>query len=503
VHTATRRGAASTPPIPPAPHTPVCPAVPPGSFDFPGVYEGGSVPLPPGSLLAALPALTELQLSCCQDADVSGLTGLRRLGVRGPNFNGPDVLAVEGLSDLTALEDLCLEGDSVPWARPSDLAPLTALTRLATKRAPPELGSLPATARLRRLELQAFGGGGGFGVPEGAAAAALAALARGAPLLERLHIRVDEHWNWKDDPPLLLYHPGDDELCAPLGPGVAWPSLTHLEVPAWAALLLAGCAFPRLSMLAACIVEAGEDSGVSSNERLRTAVAALAAKAQDHAALLIDDPHNHAPDAAGSVLAAAAAVSGLRHLSWERTNDFHGIAAPPPGDWARLAASLESLHLMGPLAACGYAEPLAALTGLTHLFLAIHPEDEDSSAPAGGACEGDEPPVGPAGSAAARTARALARLPRLAHLRVTYSYESYWGCPAVATELARCPALRLLEFNDRYGALWRHKLGPLYGPGPRVPLPSPLWPPFAEALRAGGFSGEVRPLAPLNFGIEI
>jgi hypothetical protein len=463
------------------------------------------VPLPLGSLPAALPALTHLDLSCCDDVDVaglSGLTGLRRLEIWAQG-------RAEGVSRLTALEDLCLKGDDEPLAQPSDLAPLTALTRLAMWCVPPELGSFPAAARLRRLELQAFGilhrapRGGAGGGANGAAAAALAALARGAPLLERLRIQLSSGGG--DDKWLLQSHPEDIELGPPLGPGVAWPSLTHLQVKPWAALLLAACAFPRLSRLVADVYEVGGDKGIAYNERLRTAVAALAGKARDHAALVIEDERSGAPYG-GGVLAAAGAVPRLRHLSWHRSRHLCA-AAGPPGHWARLASSLESLELTGRLSTFGYAEPLAGLAGLTRLSFAVKVEDAGSAAAAppplpraGGARRRGEPPVGPAGSAAARTARALARLPRLAHLRLT-SFEGEspgvapdWVCPAVAAELARCPALRLLEIDRRDSPMWRHERGSPSGPGPVVPRPSPAWPPFVQALRAGGSGAAVRPV---------
>jgi hypothetical protein len=476
------------------------------------------VPLPFESLPAALPALTNLRVSYCQCADVSGLTGLRRLDAWALDLDPPD-LAVDGLSLLTALEDLSLAGGDGPLAQPSDLAPLTALTRLALWCVPPELASHPVVARLRRLELQAFGvledapGGGDGSGANGAAAAALAALARGAPLLEQLRIHVS-HFGRYNDTYILGDYPCDVELGAPLGPGVAWPSLTHLQVTPWAALLLAECAFPRLSRLVADMNDEGGDQGIASNEPLRTAVATLAAKARDHVALRVDTGTQGPADAAG-VLAAAAAVPGLRHLSWERSWQICAAAsaAPPPGDWAHLAASLESLELVGRLDSFGYGEPVAALTSLTHLFLRVIAEDAAAMAapalpPAGGVGEGGEPPVGLAGSVPARAARALARLPRLAHLRVTYPQgespgdNSNWGCPAVAAELARCPALRLLEIDRRDGALWRHERGPPFSPGPCMPRPSPAWPPFAEALRAGGFRGSVRPVCGVMTGID-
>jgi hypothetical protein len=65
----------------------------------------------------ALPALTHLQLGTIENADVSGLTRLRRLAVTGHYYKKHS--GVEGLSALTALG---------PLAQPSDLAPLTALT---------------------------------------------------------------------------------------------------------------------------------------------------------------------------------------------------------------------------------------------------------------------------------------------------------------------------------------------------------------------------------------
>jgi hypothetical protein len=507
-HAATQGAAGTAVPHTSLPH--------PRSFNPQGDWDV-LLPLMSGSLLAALGSLTHLRASCCLDADVSALTRLRRLEVFAQGLCDQDPAAVEGLSGLTALEDLRLDCDGEPLAQPSDLAPLSALTRLAMTCVPPELASHPVAARLRRLELQAFGvleyapaGGDGSGA-NGAAAAALAALARGAPLLERLRIRVLVRFEFAGRPTLLGDHPGDVELGAPLGPGVAWPSLTHLQVTAWAALLLASCAFPRLSRLAADICEKGGDQGIVSNERLRTAVAALAAKARDHVALRVNNrlSSNQVPDQPGAdVLAAAAAVPGLRHLSWltytSPTSWRGGTAPATPGDWARLAASLESLELVGYVPAFGYAEPLAALTGLTRLFLqvdSIYPPDDTAAAaqpplpPAGGGREPGEPYT--ARAQLARAARALAVLPRLAHLRLTfpkgdggYGCTSDWACPAVAAELARCPALRLLEIDRPDDPLWRHERGP----DPCAPLPSPAWPPFAKALRARGCDAAVRPV---------
>jgi hypothetical protein len=432
----------------------------------------------------------------CHHAGVSGLTSLRRLDVRGPGFGDQGCSTVDGLSELTALEDLRLDGEREPLVQPSDLAPLTALTRLMTWCVPPELGSLPVGARLRRLELQAFGvlkataAAGCDGSGANGAAAALAALARGAPLLERLRIRVHVYDRGQDGPFLLADYPRDGvALGAPLGPGVAWPSLTHLEVTPWAALLLAACAFPRLSRFAASVSQEGGGKGIAADGPLRTAVAALAAKARDHVALLVVNSQFEFPDAAG-MLAAAAAVPGLRHLSWRCSCDFFGDAtAVPPSDWGHLAASLESLQLSGPMSMFGYAEPLAALTGLTHLFLAFTSSDAALGAPA-------------------RAARALARLPRLAHLRLTFSCfpheKSYnLGCPEVAAELALCSSLRLLEID---GDLWRHERDPPGGPRPHMPRPSPMWAPFAQALRAGGCCATVRPAPNVYLpgdGIEI
>ena len=75
----------------------------------------------------------------------------------------------------------------------------------------------------------------------------------------------------------------------------------------------------------------------------------------------------------------------------------------------------------------------------------------------------------------------------------------FWDSPAVAAELARCPALRLLEVERSYSSLWRHERGPARGADSR-PLPSPLWPPFAQALRAGGCLATVRPAPIFNRG---
>jgi hypothetical protein len=321
------------------------------------------VPVPlSGNLPAVLAALTNLRVSWHEAVDVSGLTGLRRLALRAVFIDGHSDSIVKGLSRLTALEDLRFEDEHTPMARPSDLAPLTALTRLAMASVPPELASLPVAARLLRLELQAFGAlegarrGGGGGGTNGTAAAAFAALARGAPLLERLRIYVGVD-DWTLDPFLMPVF-NDVELGDPLGPGVAWPSLTHLEVTPWAALLLAACAFPRLSRLAARIIEPSDGSDIASNEQLRTAVAALAAQARDHAALLFDD-YRHVGDDGAGVLAAAAAVPRLRHLSWQHPprqswqpsrRHRRSAAAAPLSGWAPLAASLESLKLAGHLA---------------------------------------------------------------------------------------------------------------------------------------------------------
>jgi hypothetical protein len=388
-----------------------------------------------------------------------------------------------------------------PFVQLKDLAPLTRLTQLAMTCVPPELPSHPLAARLRRLQLQAFGvlddapGGGGGSGANGAAAAALAALARGAPLLERLRIRETI-----DNPtstyfvPVLESYPGDVDLGPPLGPSVAWPSLTHLEVTPWAALLLADCTFPRLSRLVATISEQGGDRSFVSNERLQTAVSTLVTKARDHAGLKVGF-HDDAAGAAASMLAAVAAVQGLRHLAWKSLG-AHGFAATPSCDWARLAPTLESLELSAPsLATLGYAEPLPALTCLTRLFLEAKDEGTAAAAPPepGGARGNGGPFGGPA-----RTARALARLPRLAHLRLAFGWsgtgcDPAWGCPEVAAALARCPALRLLEIDRPGDPLWRHEIGPARGDRPRMPRPSPAWPPFAAALRAGGCGAVVRP----------
>jgi hypothetical protein len=452
---------------------------PPDDLDDPIDYE----PLSPfcGSLPAALPALTHLRGSSCRDVDVSGLTGLRRLAVTAAGNEEESCRAVEGLSGLAALEDLRLVecGEDGPLARPSDLAPLTALTRLAMTCVPPELASHPLAARLRRLELQAFGvlgdapGGGGGSGADGAAAAALAALARGAPLLERLRIRVEDCYDWDAEDgaaAILCDHPHGVVLGPPLGAGVVWPSLTHLHVTPWAAVLLAGCTFPRLSRLVARIDNRGPGKDNALREEpLQAALAALAAKARDDVALRVKED-------CGLRLAAAASVPGLRHLSWTRPWDRDIAGTVPPGDWVRLAPSLQSLDLEGNVAA--YCEALGALTGaltgLTQLCVTVADD------------------FGPAGDAPARVARMLAGLPRLAHLRLI-SRARFWGAPAVAAELARCPALRLLEVENPYKPLWRHELGPAHGANPRMPRPSPLWPPFAEALRAGGCRAAVRP----------
>jgi hypothetical protein len=92
-------------------------------------------------------------------------------------------------------------------------------------------------------------------------------------------------------------------------------------------------------------------------------------------------------------------------------------------------------------------------------------------------------------------ARVLARLPRLEHLRLLNQATTgiTWGFPEVAAELARCPALRVLEIDRAHDPLWRHELGPARGAHPRVPRPSSEWPPFAEALHAGGCRAALRP----------
>jgi hypothetical protein len=468
------------------------------------------VPLPE-SFAAAPPALTSLRMSNSGRPNVSGLTGLRRLEVQVMRLGDDDACtAVKGLSGLTALEDLRLEDEFWPLAQPSDLAPLTALSRLAMTALPPELGSHPMAARLRRLELQAFHALNR--APDGTAAAALAALARGATLLEHLVFRVSDGLDGMGEvtlQELMRDHPDGITSGAALGAAVVWPSLTHLEVTAWAALLLASCTFPRLSRLSAYIVEKDGEEGALYNVRLRTAVAALAAKARDHAALRFIDGGDGVFHAAGA-LAAAAAPPGLRHVSW-LCGWRGGAAEAPPCDWAHLAASLESLELVGCLPAFGYAEPLAALTGLTRLHLAAEAfGDEatfgDGASPpqgAGAACEGDEPRRGPAGGALVRAARALARLPRLTHLRLTADpldvlprrprSDPAWGSPLVAAALASCPALRVLEVCHRDEPLWRHEAGPAHGAARRTPLPPSRWTAFAEALRAGGSGAALRP----------
>jgi hypothetical protein len=328
--------------------------------------------LPPFERLsAALPALTHLRLSASRNPDVASLTGLRRLEVRAESINEDDFsddeccTAVEGLSGLTALEDLRLDdlrSDDDDYdddddfghqrlAQPSDLAPLTALTRLAMARFPPELALLPLAARLRRLELKSF-----YALtdgPGGTVAAAFAALARGATLLERLVVRVDyETDEERQELPRNL--PYGVKLRAPLGADIVWPSLAHLSTSLWAALLLAGCTFPRLSRLVAHMVE-GEDGDYNHDDnvpkdQLRAAVAALAAKARDHAALRVIDVGDAVVQDEGA-LATNAAPPGLRHLSWRVMWLWRrGAVAAPPGEWTRLAASLKRSSCWGPCA---------------------------------------------------------------------------------------------------------------------------------------------------------
>jgi hypothetical protein len=438
------------------------------------------------SFAAALPALTSLRVSSSKNLHVPALTGLRRLEVRAEDCPLPYETicsAVEGLSALTALQDLRLEGRGLPLARPSDLAPLTALTRLAMTCVPLELAPHPLAARLRRLELQGFDDFNDF--VGGPAAAALAALAGGAPLLERLVIRVDDSYRWDADDLLLQHQPISFDIGEPLGAGVSWPSLTHLEMTSWAAALLADCAFPRLSRVSAFIVEGHDSEFHIPKEQLRTAVAALAAKARDHAALRVIDfgegvfhaaataappgPRAPAPPVVAALLARRRPRGAARRLGAPR-----GLA--------------ESLELTGPLADFGYAEPLAALTGLTRLLL----NSEDGvPLPEDAAFWGDDPPPALAAGALVRAPRALARLPRLAHLRLTFDLvdgffcrfesDSTWLSLLVAAALARCPTLRLLEVGR---------------PEQRL---SPRWAAFGKALRAGGCGAELRP-APASEG---
>jgi hypothetical protein len=457
--------------------------------------------------------LTSLRVFCDRDPDVSGHTGLRRLSVRLPDYMPADAsvtfIPVYGLSTLTALGDLRLECDRLPLGQLEDLAPLTRLTQLAMTCVPPELPSLPLAARLRRLELQAFGvlqtASGYFdgNGADGAASAALAALASGAPLLERLRISVIKGDSWNlvmlRDYPVAAYTP-PVELGPPLGPTVEWPSLTHLQVTPWAALLLGGCTFPRLSRVVATFSEEGGDRSFVEDEQLRAAVLAMVTKARDHAGLLVQIPIFAALFTA-DLFDAVAAIPGLRHLSWRCLGRDPRFAAARSFDWASLAPTLESLHLRidEPLATLGYAEPLAALTGLTQLFLKSCNEDPAAAPPRGrgrARRRGGAAPAGPA-----RAARAVARLPRLAHLRLAFGWcgpgcDPAWGSPPVAAALARCPALRLLEIDRPGDPLWRHEVGPARGDNPRMPQPSAAWLPFVAALRAGGCGAVVRPGPP-------
>ncbi|KAI8476951.1 MAG: hypothetical protein J3K34DRAFT_516207 [Monoraphidium minutum] len=164
------------------------------------------------ALSAYLPRLTELRTHIRDEAEaeLQGFTGLRRLALRlvDSSCEGGNWGKMQGLSALTSLESLELTGDFKFLSfHSSDLAPLSALTRLRLQAAPRDLPSCPAGSRLLRLELSDFGG-------DQPPARLLAALARGAPCLDRL--RIDD----------LDYK---EQLGGLLGADVTWPRLTHLQ----------------------------------------------------------------------------------------------------------------------------------------------------------------------------------------------------------------------------------------------------------------------------------
>ncbi|KAI8473703.1 MAG: hypothetical protein J3K34DRAFT_173585 [Monoraphidium minutum] len=142
------------------------------------------------ALAAYLPHLTELRahISAEGQAELHGLTSLRRLELFLDQNDGDEAGnygEMMGLSALTNLESLELRRQGHFYSFfTSDLQPLSALTRL--KRAPLDLPSCHAASRLVRLEL----GDLGRHVIDRPRRTAqlLAALARGAPRLERLRV---------------------------------------------------------------------------------------------------------------------------------------------------------------------------------------------------------------------------------------------------------------------------------------------------------------------------
>ncbi|KAI8476943.1 MAG: hypothetical protein J3K34DRAFT_516200 [Monoraphidium minutum] len=413
-------------------------------------------------LPAQLPRLTELRshIQAESIAKLAGLTRLRRLALTlQPTGDWGNWGAVEGLPALTNLESLELRGDDFVSFKASDLAPLSALTRLCLQSASARgLPSCPAAGRLLRLELRDFGG-------EEPPAPLLAALARGAPCLERMRIAFYLESSCGEPFPFGFDAWNDaskeEQLGGLLGADITWPRLTHLQVGSWAAVVMAGCIFPRLLHL--CL-----GLGNGWDEEVLSAACELAAKARERVLLGAKLRHTDTSALSGftlftrgdfdPIVGCAARIPRLSGLSLEACGAW--------GSWEPLAGGgLTSIHLYGHPTSdvcCG----LSLLTRLESLALTPTPFTN-----------GFGNPVAPAPRPPLAIAESLAALPRLTHLRFGLDdWEEGLAPPdlqqaarersalpppppppdAAALLLARCPRLRVLEVGREGSPLWSH-----------------------------------------------